>query len=241
MIVGAGPAGLLLALFLAKKGIQTHLIDSGETLDDQPRATHYGTAAVHELARAEVLDDIQAEGLICRKFCWRKLDGEVIAGLDSTILDGTLDQVTCLPLNHVSRIILKHVLEQPTAKVSWGHNVVDIGQTEREAWVEVDTRKGKKRLSADYIVGCDGARSIVRRKLFEADDFPGHTLDEQIVATNVGACILNYVFSVLTRVCTDVLRLRQVRLSGFELHHPPQALAHGCQDFQRWSMESLVW
>lgn len=189
MIVGAGPAGLLLALFLAKKGIRTHIVDSGEALDDQPRATHYGTAAVHELARAGVLDDIQAEGLICRKFCWRKLDGDVIAGLDSSILDGTLEQVTCLPLNQVSKIILKHILEQPAAEVSWNHTVIDIGQTEEEAWVEVETCKGTKRLTADYIVGCDGARSIVRRKLFGADDFPGHTLDEQIVATNVSACI----------------------------------------------------
>ena len=169
--------------------METHVIDSGEALDDQPRATHYGTAAVHELARAGVLDDIQKVGLICRKFCWRKLDGEVIAGLDSTILDGTMDQVTCLPLNQVSKIILKHILEQPTAKVSWNHNVVDIGQTEQQAWVDVETNGGTtKRLEADYIVGCDGAKSIVRRRLFGADDFPGHTLDEQIVATNVSAC-----------------------------------------------------
>jgi len=190
LIVGAGPAGLLLALFLAKKGIQTHIIDAGKALDDQPRATHYGTAAVHELARAGILEEIQAEGLICRNFCWRKLDGDIIAGLDSSILDGTLDQVTCLPLNQVSKIILKHILKQAAAEISWDHNVVDIGQTEEDAWVEVETPQGKKHLTADYIVGCDGARSIVRRKLFGPDDFPGHTLDEQIVATNVCACIL---------------------------------------------------
>jgi len=207
LIVGAGPAGLLLALFLAKKGIQTHVIDSGEALDDQPRATHYGTAAVHELARAEVLDDVQAEGLICRNFCWRKLNGEVIASLNSTLLDGTLDQVTCLPLNQVSKIIMKHILEQPTARVSWGHNVIDIGQTDEEAWVDAETCKGTKRLTADYIVGCDGARSIVRRKLFGADDFPGHTLEEQIVATNVSVCVLSNIPRLLTRICVDLLRL----------------------------------
>jgi 2-polyprenyl-6-methoxyphenol hydroxylase-like FAD-dependent oxidoreductase len=198
LIVGAGPAGLLLALLLAKRGIQTHVIDSGEALDDQPRATHYGTPAVHELARAGVLNDIQAEGLICRQFCWRKLDGEVIAGLDSTILDGTMDQVTCLPLNHVSRILLWHILEQQTATVSWSHKVVDIGQTEDKAWVDVETSKGFKRLTADYIVGCDGAKSIVRRKLFGADDFPGHTLEEQIVATNVSVCLSRYMPCLMT-------------------------------------------
>jgi 2-polyprenyl-6-methoxyphenol hydroxylase-like FAD-dependent oxidoreductase len=195
LIVGADPAGLLLALLLTKRGIQTHVIDSAEALDDQPRATHYGTPAVHELARAGVLNDIQAEGLICRQFCWRKLDGEVIAGLDSTILDGTMDQVTCPPLNHVSKILLRHILEQRTATVSWSHKVVDIGQNEDKAWVDVETSKGFKRLTADYIVGCDGAKSIVRRKLFGADDFPGHTLEEQIVATNVSVglseCILD--------------------------------------------------
>lgn len=94
------------------------MIDSEEVLDDQPRATHYGTAVVHELNRAGVLDDIQADRLTCRNFCWRKLDGEVIAGLDGTILDGTLYQVTCLPLNQVSKIMLKHILEQPAATVS---------------------------------------------------------------------------------------------------------------------------
>jgi len=208
LIVGAGPAGLLLALFLAKKGIQTHVFDSGEALDDQPRATHYGTAAVNELARAGILDDIQAEGLICRNFCWRKLDGEVIAGLDSTLLDGTLDQVTCLPLNQVSKIIMKHILEQPTARVSWGHDVTNIGQTDEEAWVDAELCKGTKRLTADYIVGCDGARSIVRRKLFGANDFPGHTLEEQIVATNVSVSILSGMTRLLIRSYLDLLRLR---------------------------------
>lgn len=195
LIVGAGPAGLLLALLLARKGIDTHVVESAMTLDGQPRATHYGTPAVRELARAGVLSDIQNEGLICRKFCWRKLDGEVIAGLDSTMLDGTMDQVICLPLNDVSRILLKHLTDQTTARISWSFRVVELGQSEKEAWVDVETPEGLKRLTADYIVGCDGAKSTIRRKLF-GEDFPGHTLDEQIVATNVSQPSLCQLSSV---------------------------------------------
>jgi 2-polyprenyl-6-methoxyphenol hydroxylase-like FAD-dependent oxidoreductase len=40
-------------------------------------------------------------------------------------------------------------------------------------------------VEGDYVVGCDGANSTVRRKLFGEMVFPGFTWDEQIVATNV--------------------------------------------------------
>jgi 2-polyprenyl-6-methoxyphenol hydroxylase-like FAD-dependent oxidoreductase len=40
------------------------------------------------------------------------------------------------------------------------------------------------RKDADYVVGCDGANSTVRRLLY-GDSYPGRTWEEQIVATNV--------------------------------------------------------
>lgn len=49
----------------------------------------------------------------------------------------------------------------------------------------VQTPAGEEKFSADYIVGCDGASSQIRRSLFGNLDFPGRTWDEQIVATNV--------------------------------------------------------
>ncbi|KAK5311057.1 hypothetical protein LTR93_011844 [Exophiala xenobiotica] len=40
-----------------------------------------------------------------------------------------------------------------------------------------------KELLADYVVGCDGANSLIRSSLL-GDDFPGSTWDLQIIATN---------------------------------------------------------
>ena len=70
--------------------------------------------------------------------------------------------------------------------MEWGSKVMDIGQDEDKAWVEVEKADGRKRFEADYVVGCDGANSQVRRCLF-GKSFPGKTWDEQIVATNVSA------------------------------------------------------
>ncbi|TVY45823.1 FAD-dependent monooxygenase [Lachnellula subtilissima] len=184
IVVGAGPAGLLLSLLLSKKGISTQVLDGLEKLDSQPRATHYAPPAVVELARAGVLDDVRAEGFISRTICWRKLDGEYIAGLDGGVLDGAPDQLTCLPLDKLGRILYKHLKLQPNAEVLWQHKVTSLGQSDDKAWVEVETPTGTKRMEADYIVGCDGATSQIRRSLFGDLNFPGKTWDEQIVATN---------------------------------------------------------
>ena len=170
---------------LAKKGISTQIIDAAKGLDSQPRATHYGPPAVHELARAGVLEDIQAAGFIAKTVAWRKLDGEYIAGLDGSVLDGTMDQITCLPLDRLKALLCKHLARQSAAKVSWSHKVLNIGQTEDKAWVEVETDEGLKKIEADYIVGCDGANSQIRRSLFGDLAFPGMTWKQQIVATNV--------------------------------------------------------
>ena len=45
IIVGAGPAGLLLALILARAGITVDVLEANEKLDDRPRALLYGPAA----------------------------------------------------------------------------------------------------------------------------------------------------------------------------------------------------
>jgi 2-polyprenyl-6-methoxyphenol hydroxylase-like FAD-dependent oxidoreductase len=71
--------------------------------------------------------------------------------------------------------------------VEWEHKVVGVGQDEGlgKAWVEVELRDGgRKRVEGDYVVGCDGANSMVRRSLF-GEEFPGKTWDAQIIATNV--------------------------------------------------------
>lgn len=184
IVVGAGPAGLLLALLLGNRGIQVQVVEASDKLDEQPRATHYGPPAVYELRRAGVIEDIRKEGFIPHGVCWRKLDGTFLAGLDGSVLDGDPDRLTCLPLNKVSKIMHNHVERLPSVEILWSHKVQKLGQDEHSAWVEVELSQGSKKLSADYVVGCDGANSQVRRLLFGDSTFPGRTWNEQIVATN---------------------------------------------------------
>lgn len=114
---------------------------------------------------------------------WRKLGGEILAGFED-LDDQSPDRFLLYPVHLLCNLLHEHVLRQPTASVSMNHPVVSVGQDDHTAWVNVKVDNEIRRLEADFVVGCDGASSAVRKSLF-GDRFPGFTWDKQIVGTNV--------------------------------------------------------
>ena len=157
----------------------------GNALDTQPRATHYASPAVQELRKAGVLEDVRERGFSPDGVCWRKIDRTWIAGINMGVIKNDPDAMVCLPLNKLGQVFVEHLAKYPSAKILWSHEVIAIEQDDKEARVTCKTPEGEKTLSADYVIGCDGANSKVRRALFGDWEFPGKTWDEQIVATNV--------------------------------------------------------
>ncbi len=196
IIVGAGPSGLLLALLLSKHGIGVQILEAAAQLDQQPRAAHYGSPAIPEFERAGIADAIRAQGMVLDTLCWRRPDDHTLmAGFDAgrVLRDvGGVDLRThCLALQELDALMLGEVVGKYGGTVEWEHKVVNVGQDETGAWCEVEVPgRERKVVKGDYVVGCDGANSIVRRSLF-GDEFPGHTWDAQIIATNVSCCADN--------------------------------------------------
>lgn len=189
----------MLALLLSQRGIPVHLLEASDKLDGQPRAAHYASPALIDLDRAGVLSEIKRRGIIVTDMTYRyavpagspledppgsghariaTMDGRAIMDVD-----GFDYRSHCLVLQDLCALMLELFTERHGGRVSWLHRVVDVGQEGERAWVDVETPEGKKRLEADYVVGCDGAGSQVRRSLF-GPEFPGFTWEKQIVATN---------------------------------------------------------
>jgi 2-polyprenyl-6-methoxyphenol hydroxylase-like FAD-dependent oxidoreductase len=123
IIVGAGPAGLLVGILLSKQGINITVVEGANKLNENPRAAHYASIAVQEMRRAGVLDDVQKEGFKPTGVCWREPDGEFIAGIKSPTEDP--EAMVVLPLDKLVRLYYRHLQKQPTAEVKWEHKVVD--------------------------------------------------------------------------------------------------------------------
>ncbi|THY41610.1 FAD binding domain-containing protein [Aureobasidium pullulans] len=189
IVVGAGPSGLLLSLLLIRAGIKVHLLDAAPTLDDQPRAAHYGPPAIPDLRRAGILDKIKSQGMTLNTMCWRKLDQTYIAGMDtSETLSNDPEygdvRTVSLALQTLDALMLEE-FEKEGGQVSWEHRVLDVEQDDSKVSIKVQTPdENEKTIETDYVVGCDGANSVVRKSLF-GEDFPGFTWNQkQIVATN---------------------------------------------------------
>ncbi|KAI1259206.1 FAD binding domain-containing protein [Xylariaceae sp. FL1019] len=188
LIVGAGPSGLLLGLLLSKHGITVEIFEASHELDKQPRAAIYGSSAIPELHRAGVIEEIRRRGMSPTSMCWRRFaDHSYITGVDASCMadvDGQDLRMACLVLDQLDELMLEEFLSKYSGVIYWRHRVVGTGQDKKGAWIDVETPEGSSRFHGDYIVGCDGATSQVRKSLF-GDEFPGMTWDRQIVATNV--------------------------------------------------------
>ncbi|CAK4001569.1 hypothetical protein D0859_16434 [Lecanosticta acicola] len=209
LIVGAGPSGLLLSLLLAQQGISSTVLEAWPQLDTRLRATQYGVPATRIFKKVDgLLEDFRAASI--PKFpsiCWRRVaDGEKLLEIDMSVVEDEEDRMVILQLGIIVQIMYRHAMEKfgPEGKVSKGlievkfnHKVTGTGQDADKAWVEVeetgggggggedeDEEKTSKKMEADYIIGCDGARSAVRRSLY-GKTWPGQTFPCRFIVQNV--------------------------------------------------------
>lgn len=191
LIVGAGPAGLLLALLLAQHRIPVLVLEAWPSLDSRLRATQYGTPASRIFRKAGILDDIRAVSI--RNFkgiYWRTVrDGKTLASVDLSLTEDDPDRITVLPLSEILEILYQHC-QKWNVEVKFEHKVTKVGQDKGKAWVEVEVGQenggasGKETFEADYVIGCDGASSRVRQELF-GREWPGITWDHILLVQNV--------------------------------------------------------
>lgn len=193
--MGAGPSGLLLAILLAQAQIPSLVLEAWSWLDTRLRATQYGVPATRVFRRAGLLSDFRAVSI--PKFpsiCWRRVaDGEKLINIDMSVVEDHEDRMTILPLRDIIQIMYRHCLEKYSdyIEVRFNHRVTAAGQEQdrKKAWVDVEVgaegeMKSHKRIEAQYVVGCDGASSAVRRSLF-GKEWPGQTWDCRFIVQNV--------------------------------------------------------
>lgn len=207
-IVGGGPAGLVMAISLARRGIQTTVLERGEHPEVAPRfdadrsytidITGHGLRALRYIdatacfdARMLQFKGIQQQGKVVDRWSepgWTGSRGDILRALMALIDD------------HYEKYIDLHfkspvtVMDVHTGQVSW---TSETGSTTR---------------SFDLVIGADGAGSVVRRALRE--QVPGFTVENHSIPNYVTMIELDQVGDKLDKHYLQALSVRHFNVAG---------------------------
>ena len=185
VIAGAGPVGCVSALSLAKAGIPVTILEAGEDLELDLRASTFHPPTLDMLDQLGVANELIEQGLVCPRWQYRDTKEGIIADWNL----GLLNNYTRHPFRlqaeqfRLTQIIMKRLKAMSNVEVRFGCRVTDTKQDGNGVTVRFDSDEGADSLRGTYLIAAEGGSSPTRKT--QGIAFDGLTFPEMwlIVST----------------------------------------------------------
>src|SRR5437868_915427 len=155
LIAGGGPTGLMLAGELALAGIDVAIVERRNSQDlIGLRAGGLHSRTIEVLDQRGIVDRFLSQGKVAQ------VAGFAMVPLDISDFPTRHNYGLALGQNHFERILAAWASEL-AVPIYREHEVTGFAQD--DTGVDVELSDGRS-LRAEYLVGCDGGRSLVRKK-----------------------------------------------------------------------------
>ena len=179
-IIGAGPVGLVLALRLATLGIPSTVLEAEADIVEELRASTFHPPTLDMLDTLGLGAPLVAQGLVTPTWQIRRHEDGARAVFDL----GVLKDDTAHPYRlqaeqwRLSRLVVAKLRAEHAGLVDlrFGCRADQVAQDEDGVTI---SGTGFDPLRVPFAIGCDGARSAVRRAM--GLDFPGDTYPETTI------------------------------------------------------------
>jgi len=202
VIVGAGPVGMVCALALNRRGVPVTVLEvEPAPVKDQRAATIHPTS-LEMLDALGVTEKIHPLSLVSTSYRFHdRASGHVVAEFDLSLLKDEIRFPYVLQYEQykLTASIAAEYANAAGFDVRFSHNVTGLKETADGVEVECETPDGPETMTAAYVIGCDGARSTVRK--FAGIEFEGFTYPERFIkiatsfdfgTVNPNLCLRNY-------------------------------------------------
>ncbi|KRD14148.1 hypothetical protein ASE48_03765 [Mycobacterium sp. Root265] len=160
-VIGAGPTGMTVATLLAQCGIETLVLDRWRDVYPQPRAVHLDDEVYQILARVGIADRFAA---ISRPALGLQLVDEhhrVLARFRRRIGRHGFPQANMFDQPELERLLRDNLTHYPQIRMRGGVEVIDLAPGTPARLTLADGEV----ITCDYVLGCDGANSLVRTRI----------------------------------------------------------------------------
>jgi 2-polyprenyl-6-methoxyphenol hydroxylase-like FAD-dependent oxidoreductase len=185
LVVGAGPTGLTMAAALARHGVRPRVIDRAvQPPDDRSRAI------VIQARTLELFDDLgivrevlDAALVVTAANVFTRRGGRGTITIRPEWIDSAYGRFVTLPQEETERI-LEGLVTRSGVTVERGVELVGFEEGSPTAIAVLQHADGRReRVAVDYVLGCDGAHSAVRR--LAGIPFPGSTYQDECLLGDV--------------------------------------------------------
>lgn len=169
VIVGAGPTGITAATLLAQYGVDCLILDRWHGVYPQPRAVHLDDEIYRVIARLGIADEFAAISrptlglrLVDNQFRvlaeFRRDPGRSVHGFP---------QANMFDQPELEALLRTNLKRYPDAQLRGDAEVTEVADDgERVRVTFTDRTDGQSHsVEADYLLGCDGANSLVRAQI----------------------------------------------------------------------------
>src|SRR5439155_5789379 len=166
IVVGAGPVGMVCALALNRRGIPVTVFEQEPAPVKDQRAATIHPPSLEMLAALGVTEKIMPLGLVSATYRFHdRVTNTVVAEFDLGLMRDELRFPYVLQYEQykLTASIAAEYANASDFDVRFSHSVTALTQTTDGVALEITGPSGNERMRADYVIGCDGGRSTVRK------------------------------------------------------------------------------
>lgn len=182
-IVGAGPTGLSLALFLAAQGVRTAVIEQEAETVVQPRAVTLDDESLRAFATVGVLEAIRPLLLYGYGTRFYTGDGRKLAEVSANATRFGYPCRSGFSQPELVSLLARRAKDSAQTTLLFNGAALSAVDRGEDVLLEVSGSSGESSISARYVVGCDGANSTVRSQIGVTLDGSSHAQPWLIVDT----------------------------------------------------------